>query len=687
MTRLNSDHGFFSSCCFAVCILAIGLLSMPAFATVLGSAPTALSIKGVPPSGLLGWSLALSANGQVAAGGAPGTSRSGSGRTDYTGAAYVYTQTNGIWSDPIALSTKGIPTKGQIGESVAVSADGQQVIVGAPDLNNYTGTVYVYTEVNGSWANTPTRTALTVPTGVTAGYSFGFGLAVSSDGQTLIVGAHQTSVGSGQGILYAYTLSGTTWGNPVALPVTGIAKRSFVGGNIAVSADGDVVVAGGPNANSAAGSAYVWTKSGGTWSNPVALALPSTNGAKGYFGSSVGISGDGAVVIIGATSANNTHGAAYVYTKSGSGWSTNPAMLSARSRFGYSVALSPDGKSAFIGSPGGGAGRTGQVYTSTYNGSGWGTPVALSTTNVSYNAVIGKVLAQSDNGQELLTAGESANSNLGGLWVYASPANITLAASPSAQSVAPGSSLTFNLTLTNADQPGNTRATTLNNVILTDTLPAGTTYVSSNAANGTCTDSGSTVTCKLANLAPGNNSQNPWTPSITIKTPPTAAALTNTLSVSANEPLKGTTTVTTKITNDVVPTLKSGFVSTATGTAVSKTLSATPGFQGQALTFTIVSQPSNGTVTLTNATTGAFTYTPNSKFSGNDTFVWTAGDGFASAAPVAESIAVGSSSNSSSGSSPSSSGKSGGGALGSLSLGLLAMGWGWRRRRSDHAQA
>lgn len=310
----------------------------------------------------------------------------------------------------------------------------------------------------------------------------------------------------------------------------------------------------------------------------------------------------------------------------------------------------------------------------------------MSTTNVAYNAVIGEVLAQADNEQELLTAGQSANSDLGGLWVYASPANITLAAKPSAQSVAPGSSLTFNLTLTNADQPGSTPATTMNDVVLTDTLPTGTSYVSSNAANGTCTDSGNTVTCTLSALAPGNNSQNPWTPSITVKTPAAASNLTNTVSASANEPLVGSTTVTAHITNDVVPTLKSGSVSTATGTAVSGTLSATAGFPGQTLTFSIVSPPSNGTLTLTNATTGAFTYTPNSGFSGTDTFVWTAGDGFVSAAPVAKAIAVGSSSSGSSGGGSSSSGKSGGGGLGFLSLGLLAMGWGWQRRRSDRAQ-
>jgi Bacterial Ig domain/Domain of unknown function DUF11 len=204
-------------------------------------------------------------------------------------------------------------------------------------------------------------------------------------------------------------------------------------------------------------------------------------------------------------------------------------------------------------------------------------------------------------------------------------------------------------------------------VVLTDTLPAGTTYVSSNAANGSCSHSGATVSCTLTSLAPGNNSQNPWTPSITVSTPATAAVLSNALTVSSNEPLLGTTSVTTQVTNDVAPTVNSGNLSTATNTAVSGTLSATPGYSGQVLTFSIVSQPSNGSVILTNAATGAVTYTPDSGFSGVDTFVWTAGDGIVSATPAAESITVGGSSGGGSGS----SGKSGGGGLGIVSLLVL----------------
>ncbi|MGA9852710.1 MAG: Ig-like domain-containing protein [Gammaproteobacteria bacterium] len=640
MTHIKNAHRIFSLQYFAVCVVVIGVLSVPAFAAVLDSAPITLSDYGLQQGGLLGWSLALSPDGKVAVGGAVATNRSGTNGTDYTGAAYVYVQSNGSWSGPITLPTSSVPTGAFFGGATAVPND-TQIIVGAQNATA-SGGVYVFNQTGGSWTSTPTLSALTLPTNMQGAY-FGEGLAVSGNGQALFVGTRPKS-GTTLGDIYTYSLSGGTWGNPVALPMTTvIAAGTDVGGVLAASANGDVLVAGAPQVNGAYGAAYVWTKSGGTWGNPVALTLPSTLGPKGtlaFFGTAVAISADGTVVLAGATGANNSTGAAYVYTQTGGTWSSTPVMLSSplvnSNSFGSSVALSPGGATAFVGMP---INDTGYIFLFTQANGNWSTPVTLSTANLPVNAFVGTVMAAADTGEELVTSGETVNSNIGGLFIYDSPATITLADSPSATAIKPGSTLTFDLTLTNADQPGSTPATTMNNVVLTDTLPTGTIYVSSNGANGTCTDSGSTVTCTLASLAPGNNSQNPWSPSITVTTPTTASVLTNTLNVSANEPLVGTTTVNTKVTNDVIPTVTNGFVSTSPNTAVSSTLVATPGFTGQKLSFAIGTKPANGSVTL-NATTGAFTYTPNAGFSGTDVFIFTAGDGIVTSNSGAEIITV-----------------------------------------------
>jgi uncharacterized repeat protein (TIGR01451 family) len=648
----------------ASCLILISVFSSSVFATVLSDEPIQLSDYGMQQGQLLGWSLALAADGQVAAGGAPAYNRAGTSGTDYTGAAYVYARTGGTWSSPITLSTTGIPTGSFIGGAIALSASGQQVIVSATGATSQGG-VYLYNETGGSWNNTPTRTALTLPTGIVGNF-FGEGLAISSNGQTLLVGTRPVN-GTSMGEIYAYSLSGGTWSNPVALPMTGIPAGLDVGSVLAVSANGQVVAAGGPqwnnpNGDQAEGAAYVWTQnSNGTWKNPVQLAYPSTlDSSLSFFGGAVALSADGTELLVGATGANNQVGAAYVYTDTNGTWSSVPKMLSTTmsnvNSFGSSVALSPDGLTAFMGMP---VNDTGYIFMSTKTNGTWSTPVSLSIANLPVSAFLGINLAQGDDGEELLTTGYTVNNDTGALFVYDSPAAITLAASPSAPVVAPGSSLTFDITLTNADQPGSMPATTLNDVVLTDTLPTGTTYVSSNAANGTCNHTGDTVTCTLTSLTPGNNNQNPWAPSITVKTQTTAANLTNVLTVNSNEPLLGSTILSTNATNDVVPTLKSGNLSTATNKAVSGTLQATAGFTGQRLTFTVVSQPSSGNIALTNASTGTFTYTPNSGFSGIDTFVWTAGDGVVTAIPVAESISVGTSSGGS-----GSSGKTGGGAMG-----------------------
>lgn len=620
--------------------LALGV-GTPASAAQLSSAPVTLSDYGLQQGQLLGWTLALSPDGHVAAGGAVAYNRSGTNGTDYTGAAYVYFQSTGNWSGPIMLPNGSVPTGAFLGSALAIPDD-TQVIVGAQSANSSQGEVYVFNQTGGSWNSTPAVTPLTLPPSMQGQY-FGEGLAVSGNGQVLFVGTGPTQ-GTTLGEIYAYSVSGNSWGSPVALPMTGIPAGTDVGRVLAASANGDVLIAGAPQATNAYGAAWVWTKTGSSWNNPVALALPSSLGPKGtivFFGQAVAISADGTEVLVGAPGANNPSGAAYLYTQSGGTWSAPPVMLTSplpnSNSFGSSVALSPDGTAAFMGMP---INNTGYVFVSTHGSSGWSTPAALSTSNLPVNALVGTQLAAGDNGEELLTSGETVNNNIGGLFVYDSPATITLADSPSATAIAPGSTLTFDLGLTNADQPGSTPATTLNNVVLTDILPTGVTYVSSNAANGSCNNSGKTVTCTLTSLAPGNNNQNPWAPSITVKTPATASKLTNSVSVSANEPLIGSSSVNTQVINDVTPVAIAGGVATTPGTAVSGTLTATPGFSGQSLTFAMVTAPGNGTLKLTNASTGAFTYTPNTGFTGTDVFIFNVGDGVVTSNFAAEIVTV-----------------------------------------------
>lgn len=522
----------------SVCLLlgcVLGALSANAPAALLSGPPTQLSFNGITADDVVGWSVALSSNGQVAVLGGTAINQTPA----VPGAAFVYTEANGTWSDPIPLSMSGIPNNVLAGWSVGVTPDGSQAFVGAPIVNTFVGEVYVYTPANGNWANV-TPVALDV-SGVPQHSNFGSAIAVSSNGQTLVVGASAASNGgTTPGVVYVYTLRNGAWGAPKSLSNTGVANGSGLGAAVAVSSNGQVIVAGAPQKN----GVYVYTQTNGIWSGPKALPMPTGASSNG---NGVAISADGTEILTGAPGTNGQAGAAYVYTLSGNTWSLTKTFTVANSNsLGNSAGLSPDGTIAFIGVPGGNAGA---IYVSFNKNGTWSTPSVLSLSGVQFGAALGWSLAVGMNGEIVLGGAIGANANAGDGYVYSSPASINLVVTPAANPVAPGSDATFNLTFTNADTAnGNFPATTLTNVTLTDTLPAGSSYVSSNAANGGCSNSGSTVTCTLASLAPGNNSQNPWMPSITVKTPTTAGTLTDTVSASADQPLLGVTNTSTTLT-------------------------------------------------------------------------------------------------------------------------------------------
>jgi hypothetical protein len=139
--------------------------------------------------------------------------------------------------------------------------------------------------------------------------------------------------------------------------------------------------------------------------------------------------------------------------------------------------------------------------------------------------------------------------------------------------------------------------------------------------------------------------------------------------------------ITVSAAGGTPPTAQNGSLSTTEGTAVSGKLQAT----GGPTTFTIKTNPAHGTVILTNAPIGAFTYTPATGFSGTDSFTFIASNGSGTSAPATETITVNASGGGGGGSGGGSSGGGGGGALGTVSLLLLTSLGLSRRKRSKEA--
>jgi hypothetical protein len=302
-----------------------------------------------------GFSVSLSPDGNIAVVGA--LSVDSGGRTN-NGAVYVFTRTAGVWTQQQKLTASDATNSAGLGYSVDISSDGLTILAGAEYENSATGSAYLYKYESGEWVEQRKFTASDAATGD----RYGTSVSLSEDGNTALIGAYQedTSPNSGNGAAYVYTLSGTTWTEQKLLSPDISSSDSF-GASVSISADGLTAVIGagseGYSEGSGGGAAYIYTISGSTWTYQAKLTA-SDNAVGDFFGESVALSADGNTALIGAnaedTAPNTNNGAAYIFTRSGTTWTQQQKILepvpAEDNRFATSVAMSDDGLTFFIGS-------------------------------------------------------------------------------------------------------------------------------------------------------------------------------------------------------------------------------------------------------------------------------------------------------------------------------------------------
>ncbi len=297
------------------------------------------------------------------------TAADGSGTAYADGATYPFTANATLYAQwSAAIFTVGYGNE-ELGYSVALSANGQTALVGAPFADSTTGVntgvAYIFTETRGTWSATPVASFSDNSGAGELGYS----VALSANGQTALVGAPfaNSADGLNTGVAYIYTEAAGGWaGNPT--PAATLAVKccgAELGSSVALSANGQTALVGDPSANGAAGAAYIYTQPAGGWAGnltPAATFAGNGNAAgEEQLGSSVALSADGQTALVGAPSANSADGpntgVAYIYTEPAGGWAGNltPAVSFSGSSvidlFGYSVALSADGQTALVGAP------------------------------------------------------------------------------------------------------------------------------------------------------------------------------------------------------------------------------------------------------------------------------------------------------------------------------------------------
>ncbi|PCC73543.1 FG-GAP repeat-containing protein [Nannocystis exedens] len=290
------------------------------------------------------------------------------------------------------------------GSSVAISADGSTMVVGAPfedsgahgingdELHNYaknSGAAYVFVREGDTWKQQAYLKSFNVDPEDWFGE-----VAISGNGDTIAVGAPQEdSAATGidgdrhddsaedSGAVYVFERKGSAWSQTAYIKANNIHPSAQFGRAMALSADGNTIAVGARYEDNAAtgvdgapwlglaqnsGAAYVYSRNGEGWAHRAYLKASNT-GEGDHFGASLALSGDGTTLAVGAPSERSKSagingnqvdddlpsGAVYVFTLERGVWSQQAYIKASNSplsrSFGESIALASDGDTLAVG--------------------------------------------------------------------------------------------------------------------------------------------------------------------------------------------------------------------------------------------------------------------------------------------------------------------------------------------------
>lgn len=251
------------------------------------------AIEGFGNNSAAGSSVAISANGSIIAIGAPTYSLGATNR----GAVRVYQNVSGTWTQ-VGGTIQGSAVEYRLGSSVALSSDGAVLAVGITGngTSGFTGRVQIYRNVSGTWTQIGSDIV-----GAANGDAFGTGLALSANGNTVAIGApFNSSIGLWRGQVKIFTNNSGTW-TQVGTNINGEANEDQSGFALSLSGDGTVLSIGASSNNgtgSFSGHVRVYKNISGIWTQlGTDINGEATNDASGF---AVSLSSDANYVAVGA---------------------------------------------------------------------------------------------------------------------------------------------------------------------------------------------------------------------------------------------------------------------------------------------------------------------------------------------------------------------------------------------------
>jgi hypothetical protein len=220
------------------------------------------------------------------------------GDDNFKGSAYVFTRNGTTWAQQAKLVAADGEASNQFGFSVSLYGD--TALIGAPGDDTYVGSAYIFTRTGTTWTQ---QAKLVAPGGEAFDY---FGTSVSLSGDTALIGSSGDD--SNKGSAYVFTRTGTTWAQQTKLVASDSATGDQFGNSVSLS--GDTALIGAIGDDGAKGAAYVFTRTGTTWTQEAKL-IASDGTANNYFGCNVALSEDYAIV--GAFFGNSGTGSAYIF--------------------------------------------------------------------------------------------------------------------------------------------------------------------------------------------------------------------------------------------------------------------------------------------------------------------------------------------------------------------------------------
>jgi hypothetical protein len=331
------------------------------------------------------------------------------GNANDSGAVYVFTRSNGAWTQQAYIKASNTDADDRFGNAVTLAADGNTLAVSADSEDSNTtginstpnddgnadrsGAAYVFTRSNGVW----TQQSYIKASNTGAGDLFGNAVSLAADGNALAVSARfENSNTSGingtpnddgnadrSGAAYVFTRSDGVWTQQAYIKASNTGASDGFGYDVALTADGNTLAVGAPfedsnttginstpsddgNANTS-GAAYVFTRSDGVWTQQAYIKASNT-GADDRFGFAVSLVADGNTLAVGATKEDsnttginstpnddggaNDSGAVYVFTHSDGDWVQQAYIKAsntgANDRFGVVVTLATDGNTLAV---------------------------------------------------------------------------------------------------------------------------------------------------------------------------------------------------------------------------------------------------------------------------------------------------------------------------------------------------